>query len=267
MPRRRRCPLEGWNLSRRGGPRRSLNLIFRLRVGRIVIAGPIACSLSPLDLLGKFDPCARQVQCQGLVLGVLHLNRQAIALVGTPAELLGVRTHSQPCPCPQRNCFAPRTHDLPDGSARQSADLGLRRIGQKRVNSPAASRHHRVSNAGTNVVYRKPYWPKIRQNDYWNSLRTARIRSALSASRIQTSAILNNRALSSIDSTVCAKRAHSAANLSKSCGFSMLPFFPQHERASVRPPNILRSRRSQCNCRFECKRQHECAHTCHRTNS
>src|SRR5437870_3708054 len=60
---------ESWRLSGRRGPRRSLNLIFRLGNGRIEIDGPIAFSVSPLDLLGEFDPCGRQVQCQGPVLG------------------------------------------------------------------------------------------------------------------------------------------------------------------------------------------------------
>src|SRR5258705_1510543 len=79
-----------WRLGGRRGPRRSLDLVFRLGVGRIAIDGPIARGLSPLDLFGEFNPCRRQVQCQGLVVRVLHLNRQAIALVGAPAELLGV---------------------------------------------------------------------------------------------------------------------------------------------------------------------------------
>jgi hypothetical protein len=40
---------------------------------------------------------------------------------------------------------------------------------------------------------------------------------------------------------------------------------PSKNKPSSRSSNILRSRRSQCNCQFERKRQHECAYARYRT--
>src|SRR5712691_11375907 len=70
----------GW-FEAEGGIRRSFNLIFRLwvgRRGRCRWNGLIAFGLLSLGFLGKFQPRRRQVQRNGLVLGVSQLNRQAI---------------------------------------------------------------------------------------------------------------------------------------------------------------------------------------------
>src|SRR5262245_23164307 len=187
-------------LSERRRIRLSLDLVFRLilwlRIGRRGRDrnGPIACGLSPLDLLGELEPRRRQIQCHGLVPGVTQQDRQAVALIGTLPEFFGVGTHRRPGPSSEiarfANAWWPRWFRLAKVLARLCNELGK---------SGPIVWQHRASNAGKNVVSETGPVPdcqrignRFSQKDYWKSPRTACIRSALSASRIQTSAILSN---------------------------------------------------------------------------